>query len=202
MTTTVPSTKPDTERPGLIAATVRITTPFRTSTPRPSVRTVKGSANLISSGQTRALRSPISAAAPSAAPKLLTASPGRSALSNISDAAVITHTAITRRRMTLRPVNRLTRVPDMLYHPYTAGGAATAGGTTKYYYPVDTFASCTNHLPAKRLMHSWISRHHPGLFFTRVKTQDVRRQPTTVLEEVGVNICSSTTLRRRRHSET
>ena len=86
----------------------------------PSVRTVKGSASLIRSGHTSALKSPISAAATSAAPKLVTSMPERNALSNISVAAVMSQMAITRRKTALRPPNLLIRALDELHRSCAA----------------------------------------------------------------------------------
>src|SRR5215217_4817504 len=119
-TTMMPLNRSDTTKPWLIAATAKTTAPFRTSTPMPSVRTVKGSANLIRSGHTSALKSPISAAATSAAPKPVTSTPERSALSNISVAAVMSQMAITRRKTALRPANRLIRALDELHRSCAA----------------------------------------------------------------------------------
>ena len=73
-----------------------MTAPLSTSTPSPSVRTVMGSAIRITSGQTSALISPISAAPASAAPKLSTVKPASRALRSISVAAVITQITSTR----------------------------------------------------------------------------------------------------------
>ncbi len=83
--------------PESIAATPSTIAPLRTSAPRPRVRTVNGSAIRISSGQTNAFASPISAAAASAAAGPSTWKPCSSALRMSSPAPVISQATTIRR---------------------------------------------------------------------------------------------------------
>ena len=80
---------------GSIWATARMTAPFRTRTPSPSVSTVNGSATRMRSGQTSALTRPIAAAARSAVPSPSISKPGRIAFIRCSAAAVSSQTTMT-----------------------------------------------------------------------------------------------------------
>ncbi len=89
----IPADSDATSKPGAIADASRTMPPLRTTTPRPSVITVSGSANHSTRGHTSALRRPIKAAAVSAAARLLTLIP-------LSTAPRATITAVVSNQMT------------------------------------------------------------------------------------------------------
>src|SRR4051812_19031352 len=112
MATAIAAPRLFTSSPGSGALTSSTTPPLRTSTPRPSVSTVMGRSSLIASGQISALTRPISAAAPSAAPKSLTSTLANIVLARSNAPAVTSNTTTT--RSTGRPTRRRLRAPGPL----------------------------------------------------------------------------------------